>query len=137
MNEALKPYLARSFGAHLALAAAFVFLVPHSRRKLDKVYMIDFVGGKTATIASAGPAARAAAAAASAPQAVAAQVDPDAVAVKGRRHGPMALPRPSLLTGRRKDNDSGESLSTSLAGPGSPHQRESPKGSRFTCGQTV
>jgi protein TonB len=121
MNEALKPYLARSFGAHLALAAAFVFLVPHSSRKLDKVYMIDFVGGKTATITSAGPAAQAAAARAAAPQAVAAQVDPDAVAVKDRSHGPIALPRPSLLSGGRKDTDTGESPSTSLAGPGAAH----------------
>ena len=117
MNEALKPYLARSFGAHLALAAAFVFLVPHGSRKLDKVYMIDFVGGKTATITSAGPA-QGGAARSAAPSAIAAQADPDAVAVKGKRHGAMALPRPSLLKGGRNESPDASSASTSLAGPG-------------------
>jgi protein TonB len=122
MNDALKPYLARSVGAHLAAAAAFVFLVPHSGPKLDKVYMIDFVGGPSATITSAGPAASAAASRAAAPLAVAAQVDADAVAVKGRSHGPIALPRPSLLTGGAQETDAGTSVSAphSLAGPGAP-----------------
>jgi TonB family protein len=121
MNAALKPYLARSFGLHLAAAAAFILFVPHAGKKLDKVYMIDFVGGKTATISSAGPSAPAATArAASAPSAVAAQVDPDAVTVKGH-HGPIALPRPSLLTGGGKDRDSGTAAApSSLAGPGAP-----------------
>ena len=119
MNEALKPYLARSFGIHAAAAAAFVFLVPHGGPKLDKVYMIDFVGGKT-TMMSAAPSSPAPSArAAAAPSAVAAQVDPDAVRVKGTR-GPIALPRPSLLTGGGKESDAGTSASAaaSLAGPG-------------------
>ncbi|HXS99741.1 MAG TPA: TonB family protein [Elusimicrobiota bacterium] len=126
MNEAIKPYLARSAGAHVLAAAAFVFLVPHAGQKLDKVYMIDFVGGPT-TIASAGPSVKEIArAAAAAPSAVAAQTDPDAVAVKGRRHGPIALPRPSLLAGGGKDADRGQSPSanSSLAGPGAPSASE-------------
>ncbi len=122
MNEALKPYLARSLGAHIAVAAAFVFLVPRSGPKLDKVYMIDFVGGPTATITSAGASPAAASRAAASPSAVAPQADPDAVAVKGKRHGPMALPRPSLLRGGGKETDEGASASpnASLAGPGAP-----------------
>jgi protein TonB len=122
MNETLKPFLARSFGAHAAVVAAFVFLVPHRGPKLDKVYMIDFVGGPT-TITSAGASAPSAATRpASAPSAVAAQADPDAVAVKGKRHGPIALPRPSLLTGGGRETDAGASASpsASLAGPGAP-----------------
>jgi protein TonB len=128
MNDALKPYLVRSFGAHLAAAAAFVFLVPHAAKKLDKVYMIDFVGGPTATISSAGAASSAAAAkAASAPSAAAPQVDPDAVAVKGKHHGPIVLPRPSLLHGGGKEADEGASPSpSSLAGPGAPSAAASP-----------
>jgi protein TonB len=122
MNEALKPYLARSFGAHVAVAAAFVLLAPSAGRKLDKVYMIDFVGGPTATITSAGPSAPPATArTAAAPPAVAAQADPDAVATS-RRHEPIALPRPSLLTGGGRETDAGTSAAppTSLAGPGAP-----------------
>ncbi len=130
MNEALKPYLARSFGAHLAAAAAFVFLVPRGAPKLDKVYMIDFVGGPAATITSAGAAPQAAAtrAPAPAPSAVAAQVDADAVAVKGTATGPIALPRPSLLTGGGKERDAGNtaSPSTSLAGAGAPSPSAAP-----------
>ena len=129
MNEALKPYLARSFGAHLAAAAAFVFLVPHSARKLDKVYMIDFVGGKSATITSAGSAPQAAATRAAAPSAIAEQADPDAVAVKGSRHGPMALPRPSLLKGGRSETANESSAPTSLAGPGASHSEAAPAAS--------
>lgn len=123
MNEALKPYIARSAGAHLAVVAAFVFLVPHGSPKLDKVYMIDFVGGPSATIASAAPSAPSVASPrAPAPSAVAAQADPDAVAVKGQRHAPMALPRPSLLTGGGKEADAGTASAPtpSLAGPGAP-----------------
>jgi len=126
MNEALKPYLARSAGFHVAVVAAFLFLVPRSGKKLDKVYMIDFVGGPT-TIASAGPTVKEIArAAAAAPSAVAAQTDPDAVAVKGRRHGPIALPRPSLLAGGGKEADRGAapSANSSLAGPGAPTAAE-------------
>jgi periplasmic protein TonB len=125
MNETLKPFLARSAGAHVAAVAAFIFLVPHAGRKLDKVYMIDFVGGPT-TIASAGPSVKEIARAAAAPSAVAAQTDPDAVAVKGRRHGPIALPRPSLLAGGGKEADRGQASSSnsSLAGPGAPSATE-------------
>ena len=121
MNGTLKPYLARSLTAHLLAAAAFVLLVPRTRPKLDKVYMIDFVGGPTATITSASPAAAPAAAAAR-PQraAVAPQADPDAVAVKGKRHGPIALPRPSLLNGAKEADQSSPAPSSSLAGPGKP-----------------
>jgi protein TonB len=122
MNEALKPFIARSAGAHVAVVAAFVFLVPHGGPKLDKVYMIDFVGGPSATIASAAPSSPSVATRSAAPSAVAAQADPDAVAVKGQRHGPMALPRPSLLTGGGKEADEGtvSSPTPSLAGPGAP-----------------
>jgi TonB family protein len=130
MNETLKPFLARSAGAHLAAVAAFVFLIPHAGKKLDKVYMIDFVGGPT-TIASAGPSIKEIArAAAAAPSAVAAQADPDAVAVKGKRHGPIALPRPSLLAGGGKEADRGQapSANSSLAGPGSPSAAASAPG---------
>ena len=123
MNEAIKPYLARSVGAHAAAVAAIIIIVPHGAKKLDKVYMIDFVGGPT-TIASAGPSVKeiAHAAAAAAPAAVAAQTDPDAIATKGHRHGPIALPRPSLLAGGGKAADTGASQSSnsSLAGPGAP-----------------
>lgn len=130
MNEAIKPYLARSAGAHVAVVAAFIFLVPHTGKKLDKVYMIDFVGGPT-TIASAGPSVKEIArAAAAAPSAVAAQTDPDAVAVKGHRHGPIALPRPSLLAGGGKDVDRGSAptANSSLAGPGAPSAAETSAG---------
>ncbi|MFI5362463.1 MAG: TonB family protein [Elusimicrobiota bacterium] len=132
MNEALKPYLARSFAAHLAAVAAFAFLVPHASRKLDKVYMIDFVGGPSATITSAGQSAPASAARpAPAPAAVAAQADADAVAVKGRRHAPLALPRPSLLTGGGKESAAGASAApaASLAGPGAARAASEAAGS--------
>lgn len=121
MNEALKPYVARSVGLHLLGAAAYLFLVPKSGMHADKVYMIDFVGGPTATITSASPAAAAASAKSAPPPAeIAAQVDPDAVAVAGRRHGPIALPRPSLLHGAGKEPETpvADSPSASLAGPG-------------------
>jgi protein TonB len=123
MNAALKPFLARSFAAHLLLVGAAVFLVPRSHPKLDKVYMIDFVGGPTATISSASPAAAAAAPVRGGAKSatVAAQADPDAVAVKGKRHGPIALPRPSLLSGAKEaDSSAPAAPPTSLAGPGSP-----------------
>jgi protein TonB len=130
MNEALKPYLARSFAAHLAAVAAFAFLVPRGAPKLDKVYMIDFVGGPTATITSAGPAAAPAAARpAAAPAAIAPQADADAVAVKGKRHGPIALPRPSLLHGAGKEAPPAPSPSASLAGPGAPSAAPAPAAS--------
>jgi protein TonB len=137
MNAALKPYLARSFAAHLAVAAAFVFLVPRSARKLDKVYMIDFVGGPT-TIASASAPAPAAAAkpAAAAPSAPAPQADPDAVAVKGQRHGPIALPRPSLLSGGKEPEVTSVAPTTSLAGPGAPRAAAAAAGTPGTAGNS-
>ncbi|MDE2510129.1 MAG: TonB family protein, partial [Elusimicrobia bacterium] len=69
---------------------------------------------------SAGPAAASAAKAAAARSDIAPQTDPDAVAVRGKRHGPIALPRPSLLRGGGKDDDAGTSPSSTLAGPGAP-----------------
>lgn len=119
MSEALKPYLARSFGLHLLALAAFVFLVPKTGRVGDKVYMIDFVGGPSATIASAGPSGAPAPAKAAAPAAIAPQADPDAIAVKGRRHAPFALPRPSLLRGAEKEASLSPAPTATLAGPGS------------------
>ena len=97
MTEALKPYLARSTGAHLAALAAFALLAPVALKKPDKVYMIDFVGGPT-TLQSASPAAEAPKgppeeAAPAKPQQ---QADPDSFATK--KHG-FVLPRPSLLKG--------------------------------------
>lgn len=119
MNDAIKPYLARSLGVHLAGLAAFAFLASRAAVKADKVYMIDFVGGTTATIQSAGASAPAAGSRApAAPREVAAQTDPDAVNVKGRRR-PIALPRPSLLRGSSATPDLAPAPeSSSLAGPG-------------------
>jgi TonB family protein len=117
VNAALKPYLARSFGLHLFIVVGFLYFVARPAAHVDKVYTIDFVGGTTATIASAGTSA-AASKAAPAPSEIAAQADPDAIAVKGKRHGPIALPRPSLLRGGGKEADAGAATSGSLAGPG-------------------
>ncbi|MBI3563904.1 MAG: TonB C-terminal domain-containing protein [Elusimicrobia bacterium] len=119
MNEALKPYLARSTGLHVVAVAAFAFLASRQAVRTDKVYMIDFVGGPSATISSAGPAGgeKAAPAPAAASSAVAPQADPDAVNVKGRRRGPIVLPRPSLLRGGRESVETAPA-SSSLAGPG-------------------
>jgi protein TonB len=77
--------------------------------------MIDFVGGPT-TISSAGPAAAAAPRPSAAPREIAQQADADAVALKGRRHGPFVLPRPSLLKGNKRDDAQGAETSSSLAG---------------------
>ena len=69
---------------------------------------------------------------AAAPSAVAEQVDADAVAVKGQRHGPIALPRPSLLTGGGKETDAEvrarRHAQTSMAGPGAPGSSAAPGG---------
>jgi TonB family protein len=129
VNDALKPYLARSFAAHLFIVAGFLYFVARPAARVDKVYMIDFVGGTTATIASAGPAAAAASKAAPAPSEIAAQADPDSIAVKGKRHGPIALPRPSLLRGGGKEADAGAATSGSLAGPGANSPTAAPSGS--------
>ena len=96
MSDALKPYLARSFGLHLVALAAALLFVPRALIKADKIYMIDFVGGAPA-IASSGPSAPVLPTAALAAQNPAPQVDPDSIAPKGRRA--TALPRPSLLKG--------------------------------------
>jgi protein TonB len=100
VNEALKPYLARSAGLHVAAAAAFLILAHRAGPRADRVYMIDFVGGGP-TLTSAGPsaaAAKAAPAARPAPAKVPRQADRDAIRTHGRR-GPAPLPRPSLLGG--------------------------------------
>src|SRR4051794_14026470 len=96
MNEALKPYLARSAGMHGAVLVACLFMVPFSAlKKADKVYMIDFVGGP-AVLQSAGPAPAAARAEAE-PARPTQQAEKDTFATK--KHGAIALPRPSLLKG--------------------------------------
>lgn len=123
MNEALKPYLARSVGLHLVAAAAALFFLSRGGRHADKVYMIDFVGGTSATIVSAGPSAAAAATkAASAPAKIERQADPDAVAVKGRKHAPFVLPRPSLLRGSSADAALSPAPNATLAGPGAAEE---------------
>ena len=118
MNAALKPFLARSFGLHSAAAVAFLFLASRRGAPNNPVYMIDFVGGSAATIQNAGVAASAPSASAAGAQAVIApQADADAVNVHGRRRGPVALPRPSLLRAGARASDSAPTLG-SLAGPG-------------------
>ncbi len=117
MNEALKPYLARSLGAHALAVAAFAFLASRSAVKTDKVYMIDFVGGSAASVASAGPAAAAAPAGKAPAAAIAPQTDPDSVNVKGGRRAPISLPRPSLLRDGKEAAPSSADSSSSLAGP--------------------
>jgi protein TonB len=122
VSAALKPYLARSAGLHAAALAAFLLIAPRASVKPSSVYMIDFVG-PSATIVSAGPAAAAPAAEAKAPAkpgAVPAQVDPDSI---GRRAGPAALPRPSLLGGAHDDN-----RAPALPAPGTSLAGQAPKG---------
>lgn len=98
MNDALAPYLYRSFAAHGAVLAALALLGGRAAVKADKVYTIDFVGATS--IQSAGAAASTKAttvepvAAKPAPQA-----DPDDWASGNRKGGRFALPRPSLLKG--------------------------------------
>ena len=46
MTGALKPFLARSTGLHSVVLIAAAFYVPSALKKVDKVYMIDFVGGR-------------------------------------------------------------------------------------------
>ena len=132
MNETLKPYIARSLGLHMAAAAALALLIPRSGARPDKVYMIDFVGGPAAAIVETGPSSPAAAGAKSpsaAPSAAAPQAARDSVAVKGRRHGPFVLPRPSLLRGGRTETGADASAPTSsLAGPGGPSAVPAPGG---------
>jgi len=99
MSEALKPYLARSFGLHAAGVAAALFLLPKGGLKSNKVYMIDFVG-PSAVIVSGRTEPAAGKAAQAAP--ITEQVDPDSFVRKGRR-GSIVLPRPSLLRGAREE----------------------------------
>ena len=96
MTETLKPFLARSAGMHAALLIAAAFYVPSALKKADKVYMIDFVGGP-AVLQSAGPAAVAAPAEPSEPAKPTQQAEKDSFVAK--KHGAIALPRPSLLKG--------------------------------------
>lgn len=97
MTGALKPYLARSTGLHVAFMVAVAFYAPSALKKADKVYMIDFVGGP-ATLQSAGPAAAAKPEPEAAPARPTQQAeDPDSFATK--KHRAIALPRPSLLSG--------------------------------------
>jgi protein TonB len=95
MTEAIKPYLAKSAGLHAFILVAFALYVPSALKKADKVYMIDFVGGPP-MIQSAGPAAAAPPADAE-PARPTQQAEKDTFASK--KHGPVALPRPSLLKG--------------------------------------
>ncbi len=94
--NALKPYLARSGGLHAAVLIAAAFYVPSALKKADKVYMIDFVGGPP-VIQSAGPSAPPQTAPDPQPAQPAQQADADTFATK--KHGAVALPRPSLLRG--------------------------------------
>lgn len=111
MNEALKPFFARSLGLHAGVFVALLLLGGRSARKADKVYMIDFVGGTT--ISAAGPAAAAPAVMTPpAPAKAGPQADPDALAAKGGRR---PLPRPSLLRGARD-----EAPAPAAAAPASP-----------------
>jgi len=115
VNEALKPYLARSFGLHAAAVAAFLFLAPRAGLKTANVYTIDFIG-PSVTLASAAPAGPAPSAPAKPADEIPAQTDPDAIAPG--RHGPAPLPRPSLLTGAQDKRPTTPASPDSLAGPG-------------------
>lgn len=98
MNDALRPYLYRSFGLHAALLAGLAFFGGRAAVRSDKVYTIDFVGSSSIRSASASaPRAEAAPPEVSRP---APQSDPDEWQ-QGRRasRGSYALPRPSLLKG--------------------------------------
>ncbi len=117
MNEALKPYLARSLGLHAAALAAFLLIAPHAGPRLPQsVYTIDFVGPSA-------PSAAAAAATIPAPPRPAARGgeiaplrDPDEISRQAapRAHG---LPPPSLLAGEHDDRaDADGAGDTSLAG---------------------
>jgi protein TonB len=122
VSDALRPYVARSFGLHAAALAAFVLLAPRAALKPQNVYTIDFVG-PSATIISASVASK------TAPESetkavhgeIPAQTDPDAITTS-RRHGPEALPRPSLLSGAQDDRHPAApgAPTGSLAGPGAP-----------------
>jgi protein TonB len=101
VSPELRPFLTYSLALHLALAlgAAKLAGLTASRGK-STVYTIDFVGGPSRIVTSAGPEAAAAAppAAAAAPARPAPSRDFDEF---GRRRGrkTFVLPRPSLLRG--------------------------------------
>lgn len=119
MQPSLKPYLMGSAAAHAAAFAAFLFILPAMTPHIDKVYMIDFVGGSAATLTTSGPTAApapAAPAAASAPSRVPRESDPDAFRTRGHK-APIALPRPSLLSGAH-DADEPAPSPSSIAGNG-------------------
>lgn len=98
MTGALKPYLARSGGVHVALLVAAAFYAPSALKKSDKVYTIDFVGGPAVMQSAAvAPSTEKAAASEPAPQKATPQADADTFATKKNRA--VALPRPSLLKG--------------------------------------
>lgn len=98
MNDALRPYLYRSFGAHAALLAGLAFFGGKAAVRSDKVYTIDFVGSSSIQSASASsPRAARAEPEVARP---APQSDPDEwQAGKRKSRGAYALPRPSLLKG--------------------------------------
>jgi protein TonB len=127
VNDALRPYVARSFGLHAAALAAFALLGPRGALKPQNVYTIDFVGPAT-TIASAGarPASASEAPAKAVHGEIPAQTDPDAISTKRRPGGPVALPRPSLLSGVQDDRRpaSPGAPTGSLAGPGAKRPAE-------------
>ncbi|UPT72620.1 MAG: TonB C-terminal domain-containing protein [Elusimicrobiota bacterium] len=123
MNEALKPYFARSAGAHAALLVAFILYTPTLKKKADKVYMIDFVGGPT-VMQSAAPAEAPAEkdSGPAEPAKATQQAEQDTYATK--KHRAVALPRPSLLSGwsrssapPRPSMAQGTSMSAAAAGP--------------------
>lgn len=98
MTEALKPYLARSGGVHVALLVAAAFYAPSALKKSDKVYTIDFVGGPAVMQSAAvAPSTEKPTASDPEPQKATQQADADTFATKKNRA--VALPRPSLLKG--------------------------------------
>lgn len=115
MNEALKPYLARSLGLHAAGLAAFLLISPRTAPRLPQsVYTIDFVGPSAPSAAAA--AAPATSRAPARGGELAPLRDPDAITRKNapRAHG---LPRPSLLAGEHDERaDEAGSADASLAG---------------------
>lgn len=100
MNDALRPYLYRSFGLHAGLLAAAAFFGGKAAVRADKVYTIDFVGSSSIQSASAAAAAARAPSVEAEPARPAPQSDPDQWQSGARKsRGPYALPRPSLLKG--------------------------------------
>lgn len=97
MNEALLPYLYRSFALHGVLFAGLAFFGGRAAIQSDKVYTIDFVGSTSiqsvSAARSAGPAVE------PEPSKPAPQSDPDDWASGHKSKGRYALPRPSLLKG--------------------------------------